>query len=91
MSNEPIRPLHLRPTTSTALATALSRTATRPAEAQEELATYAAEIEAALAASEHIPTDAELAGTDRGLADALAGRFAAGEQVAAVFARHRRP
>jgi predicted transcriptional regulator len=71
------------------LSQALARTASWPPEAQEELAAYAAEIEAALAAGEYIPTEAELAGIDRGLADARAGRFATPAQVAAVFARHR--
>lgn len=72
------------------LTDSLTRAASWPAEAQAELAAYAAEIEAALAAGEHIPTEAELAGIDRGLVDAHAGRFATDEQVAAVFARHRR-
>jgi predicted transcriptional regulator len=67
----------------------LSRAASWPPEVQAELAAYAAEIEASLAAGEYQPTDAELAGIDRGLADARAGRFAAAEEVAAVFARFR--
>ena len=71
------------------LPNALSRAATWPAEAQAELAAYAEEIEAGLAATPYHPTDAELAGIDRGLADARAGRFATDDQVAAVFARHR--
>jgi len=35
-------------------------------------------------------TPAELAGVDRGLKDAAAGKFASAEEVAAVFAKHRR-
>ena len=64
------------------LANTLSRAATWPAEAQAELAAYAAEIEAALAAGEYTPSDAELAGIDR-------GHVATPEQLAATFARHR--
>jgi predicted transcriptional regulator len=71
------------------LADTLSRATSWPPEAQAELAAYAAEIEAALAAGEYQPTEAELAGIDRGLADARAGRFATEEEVAAVFARFR--
>ena len=67
----------------------LSRTTSWPPEAQTELAGYAADIEAALAAGGYHPTDAELAGIDRGLADARAGRFATDEEVAAVHARQR--
>ena len=72
------------------LTEALTRATTWPAEAQAELTAYAEEIEAGLTAGTYHPTDAELAGIDRGLADARAGRFATDEQVAAVFARHRR-
>lgn len=68
----------------------LTRATTWPAEAQAELIAYAEEIEAGLSAGTYHPTEAELAGIDRGLADARAGRFATDEQVAAVFARHRR-
>jgi predicted transcriptional regulator len=71
------------------LADTLSRAASWSPEAQAELAAYAAEIEAALGVGEYPPTDAELAGIDRGLADARAGRFATEDEVAAVFARFR--
>jgi predicted transcriptional regulator len=67
----------------------LARANSWPPEAQAELAAYAAVIEAALTAGEYYPTDAELAGIDRGLADARAGRFATDEEVATVFARFR--
>jgi predicted transcriptional regulator len=73
----------------TPLAESLLRAASWPSEAQAERAAYAAEIEAALTAAEHIPTPAERTGIDRGLADARAGRFATPDQLAATFARHR--
>jgi predicted transcriptional regulator len=73
-----------------AISDALSRAATRPAEAHAELTADAEEIEAGLAATPCHLTEAELAGIDRGLADARAGRFATNQQVAQVFARHRR-
>ena len=72
------------------LSNALSRATTWPAEAQAELAAYAKGTEAGLADGTYHPTEAERAGIDRGLADARAGRFATDEQVAAVFAHHRR-
>ncbi len=71
------------------LADTFSRATSLPPEAQAELAVYAAEIGSALAAGEYHPTDGELAGIDRGLADARADRFATDEEVAAVFARFR--
>ena len=79
----------LSPMAPRPLADTLSRAASWPVEAQVELAAYAAEIEAALVAGEYQPTEAELAGIDRGLADARAGRFATDDDVAAVFARFR--
>ena len=72
------------------LADTLSRVAAWPAAAQAELLAYAEGIEVRLTAGNYHPTKAELAGIDRGLADANAGCFATDEQVAAVFARHRR-
>lgn len=75
---------------SRALADALIRAASRPTEARAELPAYAEEIEDGLVAGTYHPTESELAGIDRGLADARAGRFATDRQVAAVFARHRR-
>lgn len=73
------------------LADTLSRATSWPAKAQAERATYAANIKAGLAAGDYHPTAAELAGIDRGLADAEAGRFASPDHVAALFARFRRP
>ena len=73
----------------TRLSESLLRATAWPPEAQAELAAYAAEIEAGLAAAEHNPTPAECAGIDHGLADARAARFATPDQLAATFARHR--
>ena len=70
---------------------ATTRAATSPApDFDVELAAGAGEIEAGLTVGTYHPTAAELAGIDRGLADARAGRFATAKQVAAVFARYRR-
>jgi predicted transcriptional regulator len=68
----------------------LARAERWPPAAQRELADVAREIEAALAGP-YRATASELSSIDRGLADADAGRFAAPEQIAATFARHRRP
>ena len=60
-----------------------------PVEVQEELAEIAREIDAALQGGLYQATPDELAGIDRGLDDARAGRFATTAQVAAVFAKYR--
>jgi predicted transcriptional regulator len=67
----------------------IKRAGSWPSEAQEELARYAEEIEASLKGGVYHATDGELAGIDRGLADARAGRFASEQDIAAVFAKHR--
>ena len=72
-----------------ALADTMKRAASWPTRAQEELAGYAAEIEAGLRGGSYTATEAELAGIDRGLAAARKGRFAAPEAVEAAFAKHR--
>ena len=72
-------------------AESLSSDSNWPADAQAERAAYDTRKAAALASGEHQPTGSELVGIDRGLADIHAVRFATDEQVAAVFARHRRP
>ena len=61
-----------------------------PAEAQEELASLAREIEAELRSGVYHPSPAELAGIDRGLRDSAEGRFASAAEVEGVFAKHRR-
>ena len=75
---------------SAILTDTLKRAATWPPEAQAELAAYAAEIQAGLSDLPYVPSAAEYAGIDRGLADAAAGRFAAPDAVEQVFARYRR-
>ena len=60
-----------------------------PAEAQEELAGIALEIDAAMQRGEYQATDEELAGIDRGLEASRSGRIATPEQAAAVLAKHR--
>jgi predicted transcriptional regulator len=69
----------------------LTRAASWPADAQDELARLAREIEEELGAGTYRPTPEELAGINRGLSDVAAGRFATAEEVEAVFAKHRRP
>jgi hypothetical protein len=60
-----------------------------PEAAQAELAEVASGIEAELR-QEYVATPAELAGIDRGVRDAAAGRFATSEEIEATFAKHRR-
>lgn len=67
----------------------LERVESWPAEAQDELAQIALEIEAGLSDDLYEPTDEELAGIDRGIRAAEEGRFASEEQVEAVFAKFR--
>jgi len=59
-------------------------------ESREELADAAFEIAAALK-GEYQGTDEELAGIDRGLDDARAGRFATDEKVKEAFGKFRSP
>jgi hypothetical protein len=73
-----------------ALARVLERVEAWPPEAQDELAEIALEIEAGMSGWEHEPTSSELAGIDRGLRAADAGRFATDQEVEAVFAKFRR-
>jgi len=73
-----------------ALKDVLERVETWPEEAQEELAEIAREIDAALGGGEYHASPDELAGIDRGLKAAREGRFATEENVAGVFAKHRR-
>lgn len=67
----------------------LKQAETWPVEVQEELAEIVREIDSALQGGLYQATPEELAGIDRGLEDARAGRFATAKQVAAVFAKHR--
>jgi predicted transcriptional regulator len=69
---------------------ALERIESWPADAQDQLADIALDIDAALKDVVYEPTDAELKGIDRGLRDAAAGRFATEVEVEATFAKFRR-
>ena len=71
------------------IADTVRRAAAWPISAQEELASYAEEIEVGLRGGLYQATDAELAGIDHGLADAREGRLATQDAVAASFAIHR--
>lgn len=68
----------------------LERVEAWPAEAQDQLAAIALDIEADLSGEDYHPTAAELAGIDRGLRAAEQGRFATDEEVEAVLAKFRR-
>lgn len=57
------------------------------ADAQDQRAEIAIEIEAGIAGVEYEPTAEELAGIDRGLRAADEGRFAKDEEVEAVLAK----
>jgi len=75
---------------SKALEEAMRRAETWPAEAQEELAEIALEIDASLRGGTYHATLEELEGIDRGLKAAREGRFATDEEVEAVIAKPRR-
>jgi predicted transcriptional regulator len=72
------------------LAAILERVETWPESAQEQLAEIALEIEQDLQGTYRATPD-ELAGIDRGLEDARAGRFASDEEVEAALAKFRQP
>jgi predicted transcriptional regulator len=72
------------------LAEVLERVERWPAQAQDELAEIARDIEASLSGGEYEPSEAELEGIDRGLRDAAHGRFATEAEVEAAFAKFRR-
>jgi predicted transcriptional regulator len=65
--------------TTRTLSDAMKRVEAWPAEAREELACIALEIDAALNGGEYHPTQEELAGIDRGLRATEQGRFATRE------------
>lgn len=71
------------------LAEILERVERWPARAQDELADFARDIEESLNGGDYQPTDAELAGIDRGLREADQGRFATEAEVEAAFAKFR--
>ena len=73
------------------LAEVMERVETWSSDAQDQLAEIALEIEANRAGVLYEPTEAELAGIDRGLRAADEGRFATDEEVEAVLAKFRPP
>ena len=62
---------------------------TWPVAAQEELAEIVQAMDAAMKGGVYHATPEELAGIDRGLASARAGRFASDADMAALFERYR--
>ena len=72
------------------LSKALERIENWPADAQDQLAEIALDIDAGLKDVLYEPTDEESAGIERGLRDAAEGRFATDAEVAAAFAKFRR-
>jgi predicted transcriptional regulator len=72
------------------LAEILDRVEHWPAQAQDELADFARDIEENLKGGDYQPTEAEQAGVDRGLRDADQGHFATEAEVEATFAKFRR-
>ncbi len=71
------------------LAEVLERIETWPAQAQDELAEIARDIDESLSKGEYEPNEAELAGIDRGLKAAAEGRFATDAQVNAALDKLR--
>jgi len=69
---------------------ALERIEKWPADAQDQLAEMALDIDAGINDVVYEPTDEELAGIDRGLRDAAEGRFATDAEVEAALAKLRR-
>jgi predicted transcriptional regulator len=69
------------------LSKVLERIENWPADAQNQLAEIALDIDASLKDVVYEPTDEESAGIERGLRDAAEGRFATDEQVEAALAR----
>ena len=68
----------------------LERVEAWPADAQDALADIARDIDASLTEGDYAPTPAELAGIDRSLRDADAGRFGSEAEVEAALARLKR-
>lgn len=68
----------------------LERVEDWPAEAQNELAAFARELDAGISDTTYHASAAELAGIERGLAAASRNDFATDEAVSAVFAKFGR-
>ena len=71
------------------LAEVLERVEQWPAQAQDELAEIARDIEASLSSGDYEASAAELTSIDRGLRAADEGRFASDQQVDAAFTKLR--
>jgi predicted transcriptional regulator len=71
------------------LSKVLERIENWPADAQDQLAEIALDIDASLKDVVYEPTDEESVGIERGLRDAAEGRFATDEQAEAALARLR--
>jgi len=71
------------------LSEVLERVENWPPHAQDELAEIARDIEESLSKGDYEPTEAELAGINRGLRAAAEGRFATDEEVEAALAKLR--
>jgi predicted transcriptional regulator len=71
------------------LSEVLKRVENWPPRAQDELAEIARNIEESLSNGDYEPTEAELAGIDRGLRAAAEGRFATDEEIEAALAKLR--
>jgi predicted transcriptional regulator len=71
------------------LSKVLERIENWPADAQDQLAEIALDIDASLKDVVYEPTDEESAGIERGLRDAAEGRFATDEQAEGALARLR--
>jgi predicted transcriptional regulator len=71
------------------LAEVLRRIESWPAHAQDELAEIARDIDESLSKGDYEPTEAELAGIDRGLRAAAEGRFATDAQIETALAKLR--
>jgi predicted transcriptional regulator len=71
------------------LSEVLERVENWPPHVQDELAEIARDIEESLSKGDYEPTEAELAGIDRGLRAAAEGRFATEEEVEAALAKLR--
>jgi len=67
----------------------LRRVQSWPTDAQQELVQVALEIEAELNQGQYRATPEELRGIDRGLSDAMAGKFATEQDVEDTFAKYR--
>jgi predicted transcriptional regulator len=71
------------------LAEVLERVEQWPAQAQDELAEIARDLEASLTGGDYEASAAELAGIDRGLRAADEGRFASDQQADAALTKLR--